>query len=44
MISNKEPKARLRQQPGVGDEYDRLGPAHELARELIMARTRAGPG
>ena len=42
MISNKEPKARLLQQPGVGDEYDRLGPAHELARELIMARTRAG--
>lgn len=42
MISNKELKARLLQDPDVQAEYDKLGPEMELVRELIQARSRAG--
>ena len=42
MVSNKELKTRLLQQPEIREEYDRLDPEHELVRELITARARAG--
>lgn len=42
MISNKTLKTRLLESPEVATEYDKLGPGHELVRELVRARSRAG--
>jgi len=42
MIPNRTLKNRLLENPEVKAEYDKLAPGHELARELVRARARAG--